>query len=47
MKLIELNMDKLVDARIFSERGGRATVAFRGDSLTVNVPAGKWVPIKF
>lgn len=38
---------KLADVRIFNERGGKATLSFRGHDVTVNVPAGKWTSVKF
>lgn len=43
----DLKDGRIENASIFSEHGGRARVAFRGDTVTVDVPAGKWTPVTF
>ena len=42
-----LDDGRLGNVKIFSERGGKAVLAFRGEKVTVDVPAGKWTDVRF
>lgn len=43
----DIKNGQLADVRMLGERGGRFKVAFRGDTLTVDLPAGKWTSVRF
>ncbi|MDE7150630.1 MAG: hypothetical protein K2O27_00010, partial [Candidatus Amulumruptor sp.] len=43
----DIKNGQLTDVRMLGERGGRFKVAFRGDTLAVDLPAGKWISVRF